>query len=182
MRCINESIARLANAEDKCTGRFWEGRFKSQALLDERALLACMAYVDLNPIRASMARTPEESDYTSIRERIDDPLSADLMPFSESKTIKPALPFHYRDYLELVDWSGRAIRDDKKGYIPEHAPAILQRLGMAPDALLDYLQHKPDTFHCALGPASLLRQLAASLGQRFVHGVSLALKLCPEQG
>ncbi len=65
MRCLNEHIARQANREDEC-----KGRFKSQTLLEERALLACMAYVDLNPIRAGISETPEGSDYTSIQERI----------------------------------------------------------------------------------------------------------------
>jgi len=67
---LNEYISKRANIEDNCTGHFWESRFKSQALLDERALLTCMAYVDLNPIRACMAKTPETSEYTSIQERI----------------------------------------------------------------------------------------------------------------
>ena len=70
MRCLNQPIARQANLEDQCTGKFWECRFSSQALKTEEALLSCMAYVDLNPVRAGLAASPETSDHTSIQERI----------------------------------------------------------------------------------------------------------------
>ena len=64
---------RRSNKEDQGTGRFWEGRYKAQVILDEASLLACAAYVDLNPVRAAMvAQTPEESSFTGAKDRIDD--------------------------------------------------------------------------------------------------------------
>ena len=70
MKILKERVARRANREDNCTGHFWEGRFTSVRLLDQAAVIACMAYVDLNPIRAAIAKTPEDSAYTSIQLRI----------------------------------------------------------------------------------------------------------------
>ena len=67
MRNLNEPIARQANEEEHGKGCFWESRYNSQALLDEAALLSCMACVDLNPVRASIADTPEASDFTSVQ-------------------------------------------------------------------------------------------------------------------
>lgn len=88
MRILNESLARMANAEDGIKGRFWEGRFKSQALLDEQSLLAAMAYVDLNPVRAGMAETPESSEHTSIMLRIEQMMS-DNSPALEPEQPQP---------------------------------------------------------------------------------------------
>jgi hypothetical protein len=66
VRIINEGITRMANREDDCTGRFWEGHFSSQALLDEKVLATCYAYVDLKPIRAGIVDSLTDSDHTSI--------------------------------------------------------------------------------------------------------------------
>jgi hypothetical protein len=70
MRALSEPIARRANREDGCTGRFWEGRFKSQRITDEAGLLACSMYVDLNLVRAAMAEGPDDSKHTSAFDRI----------------------------------------------------------------------------------------------------------------
>ena len=144
MRVVNEKIARRANEEDGCKGRFWEGRFKSQALLDEKALLACMAYVDLNPVRAGVAQTPEDSAHTSIKRRIDALQSSGQVPdvlAHQPKRLEPfvgnprqpmpaGLAYRVEDYIELVDWTGRQIRDDKRGNIDVDQPPILDRLGI----------------------------------------------------
>jgi len=131
MRIVNESIARQANKEDSCTGRFWEGRFKSQALLDERALLSCMAYVDLNPIRAGMAATPEQSMHTSIKKRIYDTTNQrGLESFVGINQESIGIPYRLKDYIELIDWTGRLIRDDKRGHIQHSLPKILDRLSL----------------------------------------------------
>ncbi len=80
MKCVSEPIAKRSNREDEVTGHFWEARFKAQPLLDETAIAACMAYVDLNPIRAAIAQSPETSEFTSVYDRIADRQLAALNP------------------------------------------------------------------------------------------------------
>ena len=179
MRCINEPIARMANGEEHCTGRFWEGRFKSQALLDVRALLACMAYGDLDTIRAAMARPPEQSDYTSIQERIQQPDSEFLSKLDEKDV--DAIPINLKDYLELVDWGGREIKHNKRGYIPEQVPPILARLKMDASPVLKYLVKEDLPGFGAMGPVSMLKAFAKSVGRSFVKGHAFGNRLCPER-
>lgn len=177
MRCLNEHIARRANFEDQCTGRFWEGRFKSQALLDVKALLTCMVYVDLNPIRAQMAETPETSDYTSIQQRLGKSIHCafhgQLLQFagnSHQENAQQHIPYHFIDYIELVDWTGRQIRQDKRGAIDSSHPPILARLGISVDCWLQNCQQLETVFHQVIGPISLLKQFCQKLGLRWLHG------------
>jgi REP element-mobilizing transposase RayT len=215
MRTLNEHIARQANAEDGVRGRFWEGRFKSQALLDEKALLAAMAYVDLNPVRAGIAKTPESSDYTSIQERVagvpekaqsgiaeqestagpppeirtldgkplrlerdTHPLPrAALMPFDATSRTPWAVPFAFGDYLELVDWTGRAIRPDKRGHILPGHPRILDRLGIDPERFIDYAERLLKEFGTAVGAPAAMASLCARRQTKYLHGIRAARRM-----
>ncbi|WP_323053887.1 hypothetical protein [Microbulbifer thermotolerans] len=177
MRMLNESIARQASQEDGCTNRFWEGRFKSQALLDKRALAACMAYVDLNPIRAKMADTPETSDHTSIQRRIsaaqDRKQPQQLFPFAGNpqEPMPIGLPFQLQDYLELVDWSGRCLREDKRGAIDEQLPPILERLQIDPRYWLYLNRNFESRFKSLVGAAHSVRNACQQLGKRWAQGI-----------
>lgn len=190
MRCLNEHLARRANAEDDCTGRFWEGRFKSQALLDEAGLLTAMAYVDLNPIRAGIASTPEESEFTSIYERIravrlvtdnkhlpSEEVRPPLLPFQDGASRTPSVPFSLPDYLALVDWTGRSIRDNKTRLIDSTLPPIAKRLNIDPTAWRAAMQPKGNVFGRALGQLDHLRLHAKALGQSRIRGLNAAERL-----
>jgi len=70
VKLMCQTVARQCNIDDGCTGHFFEDRFKLKPLKEQEDVLACMAYVDLNPIRAEMAETPEESDFNSVQQRV----------------------------------------------------------------------------------------------------------------
>lgn len=136
MKELNFDIACQANREEDCKGHFWESRFKSQALLDEQALAAAMAYVDLNPLRAGIAKTSETSEFTSIQARLkalnnQQETAPCLHPFIGNPTNEKldGIPFRLMDYLELVDWSARQFRENK-AYLEANVPPILQRLNL----------------------------------------------------
>lgn len=164
MKCLNEPIARKANAEDGCSGHFWESRFHSQPLRSEAALLAAMAYVDLNPVRAGIAGTPENSRYTSIKTRLTgdsrrtvqrsaanllesseinhfDVPARRLMSFSDNRRTDDSgnatLPIRAIEYVKLVEASGRLRIHGKRGQIDPALEPVLTRLGFASDEWLN---------------------------------------------
>lgn len=238
MRSASEPIARMANREDKCTGRFWEGRFKAQRIDDEAGLLACAMYVDLNPVRAAMAETPEQSLHTSAYDRIQSlkgeevasaasaicPLSLKQasqeirtvplslrkqrsaarrrrgvrqiardawlapLPMVERKGSDPKasrsgvrasdlgfLGMELRDYLKLLDWTGRQGGSDrgdleKRGRIPAGVRPILERLGIAGGMWCDLVWNFRKYFGCHAGSPSSLRATASRHGRHWCRG------------
>ncbi|TWI65536.1 hypothetical protein LZ24_03036, partial [Desulfobotulus alkaliphilus] len=160
---------------------------------DEKAILAAMAYVDLNPVRAGMAKTPEESEYTSIKERLDalkpqdvdsgSPESPDtspdtppekpraaLAPFDDLTDMPFAIPFGFHEYVELVDWTGRQLRR-KKMSIRENTPPILSRLGVDAAVFVSSMDTLLEQFGTAVGDPEALRLHCKLRGLRCMPGV-----------
>lgn len=164
MRVVNESIARRANEEDDCTGCFWEARFSSQGLLKDLALLANMTYVDLNPIRAGIAKRPESSLFTSIKRRIAGLLNIETPPPCLEQFVGAGkgvigIPFKLKEYVELVEWTGRRLHPDKKGYIDESEPELLTRLNIDADAWLILTGEFEKRFNSWVGPEHVVQTL-----------------------
>ncbi|MEZ5823219.1 MAG: hypothetical protein R3C97_00255 [Geminicoccaceae bacterium] len=179
MKALNEPIARRANREDACTGRFWEGRYKCQALLDEAAVLTCMSYVDLNPIRAGMAENLETSVHTSAVQRIEslraNPATAQwpLSPIN-SVTSTDALPITTAAYLDLIDWTARLTRGDKRGRIDASEPPILRSLGLSEQQWHQQMLGTETRYWRAIGSARALMEKAAAIGQAWLKGIGSA--------
>jgi REP element-mobilizing transposase RayT len=189
MRAVNEFIARLANKEDKCTGRFWEGRFKSQALLDERALLTAMSYVDLNPVRAGLADDLAGSAYTSIKQRLeeadgtpaadDDAPRVGLAPLGAEgkRSSKAVLPIRFDDYKALVEWTGRIAGKKSNAVIKDKPPALLAEHGINAAAWLSVMQPAALLPAVALGSEEKMAAEAERRDVLWVRGSGIARDL-----
>jgi REP element-mobilizing transposase RayT len=181
MRCLVEPIARRANREDRCKGRFWEGRYKCQALCDERSVLAAMAYVDLNPIRAGIADRLETSEHTSVAERIAGARSStatlgqSLRPIAGN--LRPDFALTTADYLQLLDWTGRVLAAGKRGQIAESAPGILEIIDQNAERWTTRVAAFGNGWARAVGRTQDLIAIAERLGQRWLKGVRLAMRL-----
>jgi REP element-mobilizing transposase RayT len=173
MRFLNEPIARRANREDSCTGHFWEARFKCQALLDDAAVLACMAYVDLNPIRAGLAADLSGSPHTSVQRRLADarPIEATTPLAPVAGTVAHAeMPATLAEYIELADWTGRIARPDKRGAIAAATPQVLQRLGLAEGDWHSQATGIEQRYWRAVGSVDVLIEKARVMGQYWLKG------------
>ncbi len=128
-----------------------------------------MAYVDLNPIRAAMAQTPEQSDYTSIQERIKKK-SSNLLDLGFDKE---DINFTLTDYCDLVDATGRVIVANKKGFIPDDLPPILNRLGLDELTWMDELNQFKTQRKTAIGTIEKLKNYIKNIKLKIKNDVGL---------
>jgi REP element-mobilizing transposase RayT len=170
MRCLNEPIARMANHEDACTGRFWEGRYKCQALLDETAVLACMTYVDLNPIRAGFASDLNSSSHTSIHRRLQKPAvkREALQPVGGS--VVGELSPSSGEYVVMVEWTGSRLHPGKRGRIVTDIPAWMRKRRVDPEDWSAQVASIETRYWRAIGSIDALIEKAREIGQRWLKG------------
>ncbi len=154
MRFINHPIACLANQEDGCRGHFWESRFKTYALLDEDSVIACMAYVDLNPIRANVARNLLESRHTSIRYRLSTSRQQLCPVWGRPSTSRLNITFN--QYIAYLSSTG----------IPKDSRA-------PPDMRKRARVMSMATYQRAFGGDEAIALWCRKVGQRWIHGAPL---------
>ena len=161
MRYLNEPLARLANKEDDCKGRFWEGRFKSQRLLDEDAILACMVYVDLNPVRAELATDATHAKHTSLVKRLEEPGDLDdPLQIINKPTSPMPLSLTLRNYIQLTLWTEQSQQSEAPGKQDKISKLLIR--------ITQYMP-KPARWQRALGTKRSLKKYAAELGQRWIR-------------
>ena len=179
MKSLSEPIARRANEEDKVSGRFWEGRFKCQALLSEKSILTAMTYVDLNPVRAKIAGGISTSRYTSVKirnqqlrknpERANQP----LMPLVGVRSFN--LPsISVADYIELVDFTGRELHPGKRGRIEASEPKALSKLGLDKKHWTTRVRGIGSGYWRVVGEVEEIIDKAKEISQRTLFGIGFA--------
>lgn len=179
MRYLKEPIARQANREDECSGRFWEGRFRTQALLDDTAVLASMVYVDLNPVRARIANTPEGSRHTSVRVRSQQAQGKTVDHFEPlaSSIHSQMTIITTTEYLQLVDWTGRTLHLGKRGTIADNTPSIIKRLGLRPQQWCLQVPATESHYWRAVGRLETLIATAQDAGLKWIRGIGMARRM-----
>ncbi len=175
MRFLNEGIARRANREDGCKGHFWDGRFKSQNLLDDRAALAAMVYVDLNPVRAGVAQQLSDSVFTSVRWRLQrlaagrDALNSPFTPIAGSVD-EPRPSLRVMSYLRLITWTGRRLHHRHRGRLRPWPPNGLITPGNESEWWLRVASGLEEAFACFVGTPGNLKRMAKHIGRRWLRG------------
>jgi putative transposase len=183
LRLVKQEMALLANRQEGCSGHFWESRYHCVALLDVPAVIACMIYVDLNPVRAGAVTVPELASWCSARHRAaqalgsqadasvgDAALGALLTPISTCAPVCPetgafqTCELDARSYLTALDVSGRQIAAGKRGSIPVELDGILDRLGFAAERWIDAMARGGAMLGTALGAPDARQAFAARSG------------------
>jgi hypothetical protein len=136
-----------------------------------------MAYVDLNPIRAGMAKSLQTSDFTAVQARINETLGKNaplpLLQFEDQlDATREPLPYYLAHYLELADWTGRAVRDDKRGSLPEELEPILDTLGFDEESWLAGFKLFRQPLFQAIGPVDQIRKAAQANQRSWYRGTS----------